>query len=139
MKNVIASESGDRHCDRCHGRLLQSWRKPFCYPCGERHRREVRDGKSPAPRIITRGTLAAANRKNRPGLTLRTRFQIMKRDGFRCQLCGVTALGNPRLELEIDHKVPLSRGGTNNAINLWTLCRDCNQGKSDQELPADDN
>ena len=57
------------------------------------------------------------------------RFQILKRDNYRCQMCGVTAKDGATLE--IDHILPVSKGGTNDADNLQVLCRDCNAGKSD--------
>jgi rubredoxin len=58
------------------------------------------------------------------------RFEILKRDDYRCQMCGVTAKDGATLE--IDHIHPVSKGGTNEADNLQVLCRDCNAGKSDQ-------
>lgn len=70
----------------------------------------------------------------RAKLSYRKRFAIMKRDRFTCQLCGASSIKDRRIELEVDHKVPVSRGGTNNEINLWTLCKPCNQGKSAEEL-----
>ena len=57
------------------------------------------------------------------------RFQILKRDSYQCQMCGATAKDGATLE--IDHILPVSRGGTNDASNLQVLCRDCNAGKSD--------
>ena len=57
------------------------------------------------------------------------RFEILKRDGYRCQMCGVTAKDGATLE--IDHITPVSKGGGNDADNLQVLCRDCNAGKSD--------
>lgn len=52
----------------------------------------------------------------------------MERDGFRCCICGRTA---KETKLEVDHKIPVSKGGTDSLDNLWTLCKDCNRGKSD--------
>ena len=60
------------------------------------------------------------------------RFEILKRDDYRCQMCGVTAKDGAKLE--IDHITPAAKGGTNDADNLQVLCRDCNAGKSDQYL-----
>lgn len=60
------------------------------------------------------------------------RFQILKRNDYRCQLCGTTA--NDGTKLEIDHIVPVAKGGTNDLSNLQVLCRDCNSGKSDNML-----
>jgi len=53
--------------------------------------------------------------------------QIFERDNFTCQYCaqkgGI---------LEIDHIIPLSRGGTNKKTNLTTACRRCNRQKKDK-------
>ena len=57
------------------------------------------------------------------------RFEILKRDDYRCQMCGVTAKDGAALE--IDHITPVAKGGTNDADNLQVLCRECNAGKSD--------
>lgn len=66
------------------------------------------------------------------GLTPKQRFIVLKRDNYRCQLCGTTAQDGVRLE--IDHKIPRAKGGGNELSNLWTLCWDCNRGKSDELL-----
>ena len=57
------------------------------------------------------------------------RFQVFKRDNYACQMCGATAADGAKLE--IDHIVPVSKGGQNDEDNLQVLCRDCNIGKSD--------
>jgi rubredoxin len=58
------------------------------------------------------------------------RFEILKRDDYRCQMCGVTAKDGATLE--IDHIHPVAKGGTNEPDNLQVLCRDCNAGKGAQ-------
>ena len=63
-----------------------------------------------------------------------TRFEVLKRDEFTCQYCGREA---PDVILEIDHIIPVSKGGDNSVMNLITSCRDCNRGKSDKELSDD--
>jgi hypothetical protein len=61
------------------------------------------------------------------------RYEILERDGFRCQLCGRTA--QDMVVLEIDHKISYAEGGTTEDLdNLWTLCRDCNRGKGTRSL-----
>jgi len=60
-----------------------------------------------------------------------TRFEVFKRDGFKCQYCGRSA---PDVILEIDHIVPVSKGGGNEILNLVTSCVDCNRGKRDKPL-----
>ena len=64
----------------------------------------------------------------------RLRFIVMRRDRYRCQLCGLTQADG--VQLEVDHKVPVAKGGKTDADNLWTLCHPCNNGKSDSDLYA---
>lgn len=60
------------------------------------------------------------------------RFEILKRDGFRCCYCGArTADG---ATLEVDHIKPKAAGGTDAPTNLTTSCRDCNSGKAARKL-----
>lgn len=68
-----------------------------------------------------------SKKKERGRMTLRLRFEVMKRDKFRCSICGARA-GD--IELEIDHIIPVSKGGKTEINNLQTLCFDCNRGKS---------
>jgi hypothetical protein len=58
----------------------------------------------------------------------RLRFQILERDGFRCRYCG-RSKDEPSVVLEVDHVVPVTKGGTDEPDNLLTSCEPCNQGK----------
>jgi 5-methylcytosine-specific restriction endonuclease McrA len=60
-------------------------------------------------------------------VSVRTRFEIFKRDKFTCRYCGRTS---PAVVLEIDHIVPICEGGTDDPINLAASCWECNHGKS---------
>lgn len=73
-----------------------------------------------------------AKGKVRTGISVSQRFAIFKRDSYRCCICGASAADGGRLE--IDHKVAVARGGTNAEENLWTLCFECNRGKSADDL-----
>lgn len=68
----------------------------------------------------------------RVSIPARLRFEILRRDDYRCQLCGRSAADGVRLH--IDHKAAVSKGGANSVDNLWTLCEPCNLGKSDLSL-----
>jgi hypothetical protein len=61
------------------------------------------------------------------GKTLR--FEVFARDEFTCQYCGQRP---PDVLLEVDHIHPVSKGGTDDSINLITACFDCNRGKRDK-------
>lgn len=64
------------------------------------------------------------------------RYDILKRDGFRCQGCGKSPASQPGVVLHVDHIIPLSKGGTNDPDNLVTLCGDCNIGKAAKLITA---
>lgn len=70
----------------------------------------------------------------REAIGKKLRMEIFKRDSFTCQYCGRKA---PDVILHIDHIKPVSKGGTNDIMNLVTSCIDCNLGKSDNELSDD--
>ena len=55
------------------------------------------------------------------------RFEILRRDGHACRYCGTA--GTPSNQLQIDHHMPKSMGGTDTFDNLLTCCADCNIGK----------
>ncbi len=72
-------------------------------------------------RVLAREPLAAS-----------VRFQVLKRDEYKCQLCGRKA--SDGVLLHIDHKKAVANGGTNDIENLWVLCATCNLGKATEEL-----
>lgn len=61
----------------------------------------------------------------------RLRWAVFERDGFACQYCGRTA---PDVVLQVDHRIPVSKGGTNHMNNLATSCAACNYGRGAQPL-----
>lgn len=73
-----------------------------------------------------------SNKTTRSGLSLALRFDVFRRDDFRCQICGITASEGGRLE--VDHKVPVAKGGSDEMSNLWILCFNCNRGKGTKSL-----
>ena len=56
------------------------------------------------------------------------RLQVLIRDRQKCCICGRS---KDEVPLEVDHIVPISRGGNDEMSNLAALCKDCNSGKSD--------
>ena len=58
------------------------------------------------------------------------RHEVLKQNNYKCVECGVSSsLGG--VTLEVDHIVPVSRGGTDDLSNLQTLCKICNREKGD--------
>lgn len=67
----------------------------------------------------------------RKQITEKLRFEVFRRDNYTCQYCGRS---NKNVELQVDHIIPVSKGGTNDITNLITSCRECNIGKGNTEL-----
>jgi HNH endonuclease len=62
----------------------------------------------------------------------RLRFQVLRRDGFRCTYCGRSEKDGA--VLHVDHVVPYAAGGATEESNLVTACDRCNLGKSAIEI-----
>lgn len=62
-------------------------------------------------------------------MTPRLRQQIKERDNYTCKICSNSVSQEPNLLLEIDHIVPVSKGGMTTEDNLQTLCWKCNRSK----------
>lgn len=58
------------------------------------------------------------------------RYNVLKRDNYTCCICGATAKDGAKLE--VDHIIPVSKGGKTIMSNLQTLCDRCNKGKSNK-------
>ena len=59
-----------------------------------------------------------------------TKYEVLKRARYRCQLCGVSA---EHRALEVDHIVPRKFSGGNDISNLQALCYSCNSMKRDSD------
>jgi hypothetical protein len=84
-------------------------------------------GLTPGSRARLAASVARAD--SRLGIPKSKRFAVLMRDDFTCQYCGRSA---PEVELQVDHRTPVSRGGSDAVDNLTTACADCNLGKSDR-------
>ena len=69
-------------------------------------------------------TSKRVERRAKTRISIRKRFLVFQRDGYKCRICG-----HAGGELEVDHVIPVCRGGKNTMENLQTLCRKCNRGK----------
>ncbi|MDR2808300.1 MAG: HNH endonuclease [Spirochaetaceae bacterium] len=50
--------------------------------------------------------------------------KVWERDRGKCVQCG------SQIDLEYDHDIPFSKGGSNSVDNVRLLCRKCNRSKS---------
>jgi hypothetical protein len=54
------------------------------------------------------------------------RYEVLKRAGFRCELCGIPA---DERAIEVDHIIPRKHGGEDDRANLQALSYKCNANK----------
>lgn len=89
----------------------------------ERISQEVRDyeisGKEP---VISRD--CSDPQQQRKAITKSVRIFVWQRDGGKCSQC------ESRENLEFDHIIPISKGGSNTERNIQILCETCNRRKS---------
>ena len=77
-------------------------------------------------------TASAFAKEQRTLMTKKLRESIKARDNFTCCNCGNSTHVEPNLLLEIDHIIPVSKGGRTEEDNLQTLCWKCNRSKGDK-------
>lgn len=77
----------------------------------------------------TRPPKKAVDEQDRREIRLGLRYTVLKRDNFRCVLCGTSPALIPGIQLHVDHIFPFSKGGKTEIANLRTLCEACNLGK----------
>ena len=58
------------------------------------------------------------------------RFEVLRRAGGKCELCGCSAKERP---LHVDHIIPRSKRGLNDIENLQALCEKCNLAKGNHD------
>jgi len=74
-----------------------------------------------------RGTAVYDHRRTALGyLSGSLRYEVLKRAGFRCELCGISA---DERAIEVDHILPRKHGGQDDQTNLQALCFKCNANK----------
>lgn len=79
-------------------------------------------------------TATAFAKEQRTLMTRKLREFIKNRDNFTCCSCGNSTHVEPNLLLEIDHIIPVAKGGYTVEENLQTLCWKCNRSKGDKIL-----
>ncbi len=61
-------------------------------------------------------------------ISFKTKIRVVRRDNYPCQHCGKHLLDN---EVEFDHTIPISKGGSSEEHNIRLTCFACNREKSD--------
>jgi len=77
-----------------------------------------------------KSTVQAQRQRERSLMTSTLRVSVLRRDNYRCRMCGASA--SDGVPLHIYHITPVSHGGRTDLGNLQTLCADCNLGKGNR-------
>lgn len=92
----------------------------------------------PVKRKTKKSTTTRSKLKPKPNQVTRSRHipasirvLVLHRDSYKCVFCG---RGAKQVQLEVDHIIPFSKGGSNDLSNLQTLCFECNRGKGSRHL-----
>src|SRR5205085_5802922 len=56
------------------------------------------------------------------------RMEVLKRDSFRCKICGRSPANYVDVELHLHHIQPWASGGITEKENLITICKTCHDG-----------
>lgn len=126
QKNLGYSGKSETHYN-------QSFYEMECLECGHKYFANGCDvwlRKCPNCQQKTKKT-AEVNKTTTRKISDKLRYQVLKRDNFKCCACGASPAKDPTIELHIDHIIPWSKGGETTIDNLQTLCSKCNLGKSD--------
>ena len=118
MRGYIAAAKGDEESKRMRDVLVQQM-TPLQIDEGQRQASmEVQKMENLTNHILQ-------ERQGRAAIPSEVRREVWRRDGGCCVKCG------SRKNLEYDHIVPISKGGSNTARNIELLCEACNRAKSD--------
>ena len=101
-------------CEKDDGRPSLYWEKEdfdLCYQCvSSLYFKYIAELEKQDEKVMVKRRYISENLRNR----------IFQRDNWKCVNC------KSNKNLEIDHKVPFSKGGITSFNNLQTLCKKCN-------------
>jgi len=118
-------------CNGC-GSRFKSDKKTRMFCSNECYRSTV--GKNWRRRSLRISSAVRRKRIKQGGYERFDPMEVLNRDNWRCQLCGIDTPRKLRGTYddrapELDHIVPLSKGGAHTRENTQCLCRSCNLNK----------
>jgi 5-methylcytosine-specific restriction endonuclease McrA len=120
-----------RTCKQCQSEIRAEY---YARP-GVRDRIKASQEKSrSAPARREKARVRSQHRRKMHGvkdITLRVVVGIYNAQGGRCYLCNQELT----FEYEVDHFIPVTKGGTNNPGNLRLACKECNRNKKCAKHP----
>jgi 5-methylcytosine-specific restriction endonuclease McrA len=121
----------ERECKECGAKFMPEYgdkKRTFCsQSCLHKHGKRI---KGATRRARIRGASKVDNFDP---------IYILKRDGWRCYICGCATPRKLRGTCapnspQVDHVIPIARGGAHTEANVRCICRACNIAKSDKLL-----
>ncbi len=77
-------------------------------------------------------TETSTERRHGRYISFEVKMRVVRRDNYTCQHCEKHLKDN---EVEFDHIIPISKGGSSEEHNIRLTCFDCNRDKSDEYVP----
>lgn len=116
----------------------------ICKDCGKKHIAKTKNARCEKCRAANNKKYKKKYKKKRKALIRGAKYgvvfnyrDVFKRDKWRCKMCGCK-VQKKRIyadnAAEIDHVIPVSKGGPHIPSNVQTLCRKCNLNKSDSMI-----
>lgn len=83
------------------------------------------------PVVFVSESITETTDKRRKGryISFKTKIRVVRRDNYTCQECKRHLKDD---EVEFDHIIPVSKGGSSEEHNLRLTCYDCNRDKTDK-------
>lgn len=114
---------------------FETWRKALEKFVDFINSEEIETGKI----IETKTEIVSRHKTKRDINNWRLRFLVMRRDNFKCVVCGRNPATDSGIILHVDHILAWDKGGETIYENLQTLCSVCNIGKSNLNFKTDGN
>jgi hypothetical protein len=134
-QDYIASRK-PRTCADCGAEVPAGEHMRRCPTCRAAHHRAtvIKSRRNSPSRRADKAKRKAIARGRAPGAERFDPIDILKRDGWRCHMCGVSTPKSLRGTYddrapELDHIVPLAAGGAHTRANTACACRRCNMVK----------
>jgi len=125
--------AGSKYSPGTYEKRFGSWRKSLEAFVAWANAKDASD----VPTVTPRAPRQPSKRPSEP--SLRLKFYVMQRDGFRCRYCGKSPATHAGVTLHIDHVKPRSKGGETTLENLVTACSECNLGKGDSSMDLNEH
>ena len=128
MKNRNRKAQIERQCLECDDKFHTSraWQKTCSYKCSKDYKNKRQRDRSKNPEYRVRKNKRERERDH--GYRKHWRF-LCEAQEWRCAICGERLPKQSPDQIHVDHIIPVSRGGTDDLVNLQATHDSCNMAK----------